>query len=277
MLITLGANPDMRLSDGMTPLMLAAQYANPDMIRFILAKNADPNIQNDNGLTALIYAVMSRCEIKYKLEVVRLLLVAGANIDLQARQGSTALMLTFYSPSESSYEGPINELASLLLSFDPNLTLKDIFGRTALIEAAKAGYTEAVRLMIQSHKMQDAMLDSALMKLPSDVIRHCITPFLRSPDQDFIDIQDNDGRTALMYASYHGYVDIVRLLVEAGAHTELVDNNSHTASYLATHNQDLSISRQAQVLYILHTGQSAQEQQPQHSRVCAVPNVCNPQ
>jgi len=43
------------------------------------------------------------------------------------------------------------------------------------------------------------------------------------------DIKDNDGRTALMHATYYGHKDIVDLLIKSGANKDIKDNNGYTA------------------------------------------------
>ncbi len=55
--ITLGANPNSRfVQTGTTALMKAAQLNNPNMVRFLLKRGADPYIQNSEGKTALSIA-----------------------------------------------------------------------------------------------------------------------------------------------------------------------------------------------------------------------------
>jgi ankyrin repeat protein len=44
----------------MSPLMLAARYNNPEIIKILLEKGAKPSIENDKGLTALKYAEYSK-------------------------------------------------------------------------------------------------------------------------------------------------------------------------------------------------------------------------
>ena len=67
----------------------------------------------------------------------------------------------------------------------------------AFIEAAKNGDIETVRYLINSE------VD--------------------------IDVQDNDGNTALIMASQNGYFDIVKLLVDNGAYIEIKNNSGCTA------------------------------------------------
>jgi hypothetical protein len=45
----------------------------------------------------------------------------------------------------------------------------------------------------------------------------------------FIDHQDGDGRTALMWAAYGGHTEVVKLLLDKGAHVNVQDNDGCTA------------------------------------------------
>ena len=40
-----------------TPLMMAARYGTPDVVRLLLEEGADPTLRNEQGLTALDFAV----------------------------------------------------------------------------------------------------------------------------------------------------------------------------------------------------------------------------
>ena len=48
-----------------------------------------------------------------------------------------------------------------------------------------------------------------------------------------VDVQGNDGATALIFASYFGYTEIVEALLANGANTELKFQNKRTALDLA--------------------------------------------
>ena len=65
--------------NGTTPLMMASAEANPQtlpMVRLLLENGADPNVEDDDGMTSLHVAVYAG-----SLDVVRLLLEHGANVE----------------------------------------------------------------------------------------------------------------------------------------------------------------------------------------------------
>jgi ankyrin repeat protein len=65
--------------------MYAALYADADSVRLLLNHGADPNISNDAGATALMWAVEDP-------EKIRLLLRHGANVDVRSADGQTPLI-----------------------------------------------------------------------------------------------------------------------------------------------------------------------------------------
>ena len=80
---------------GWTPVMYATLYGDADDVRLLLERGADPNTQNDDGGTALMYAIDDAAK-------VRLLLDHGAtNVDAVSGDGRTALTLALAHPGSA--------------------------------------------------------------------------------------------------------------------------------------------------------------------------------
>ena len=75
-LLQKGADPNLRDGKGTTPLLLAAQLSQADMVPILTAARANPNLANSAGETPLIRAVQQR-----NLPTVRALLAANADPD----------------------------------------------------------------------------------------------------------------------------------------------------------------------------------------------------
>lgn len=58
-------------------------------------------------------------------------------------------------------------------------------------------------------------------------------------------IQDEDGYTALMHAAEYGYKEIIQLLLAAGANVNAKNNKGETASILASHRGHAADFREA--------------------------------
>jgi len=75
-LLQKGADPNLRDGRGNTPMLLAAQLSQADMIPILVAARANPNLANSSGETPLIRAVQQR-----NIPTVRALIAANANPD----------------------------------------------------------------------------------------------------------------------------------------------------------------------------------------------------
>ena len=73
-------------SDYGTPLMAAVVKGNTKIINILLKHNAKTNIADNNGTTALHYAVMFK-----NYDVIELLIDANADINLKDNRGQTAI------------------------------------------------------------------------------------------------------------------------------------------------------------------------------------------
>lgn len=89
---------------GQTALMLAVSHGRVDVVRALLACEADVNIQDEDGSTALMCA----CEHGHKEITGLLLAVPSCDISLTDRDGSTALMVAL--------DAGQSEIASMLYS-----------------------------------------------------------------------------------------------------------------------------------------------------------------
>lgn len=82
-------NPDLADSDGKTLLMNAAKSGNDWEIKQLLDSNADVNKIDNEGWTALMYAV----RFQDNVNIVNMLLKAGADVKIQNNFGNTALVI----------------------------------------------------------------------------------------------------------------------------------------------------------------------------------------
>ena len=88
MLIDSGANVKVIDWQGITALMVAAQYVyTTEIAQLLIAAHADVNARDSYGITALMYA--ARCG---RTEIAQLLIDAKADVNAKDYQGKTALM-----------------------------------------------------------------------------------------------------------------------------------------------------------------------------------------
>jgi hypothetical protein len=113
-----------------------------EIVRALLAANADVNAKAGNGGTALLAASQ-----KGQIEVVRALLAAKATVDARMADGTTALMA-------ASQEGH-SDVVQALLAANADVNVKAANGFTALMAATNQGYLEVMRLLIESQPPAD--------------------------------------------------------------------------------------------------------------------------
>lgn len=137
----MGADPkaaNLKGQGGATPLMQAVLDADSSLVRFLLDNGADPNIRNEAGATALMWAVGD-------LEKTRLLLDHGADVNARSDDGRTPLLI-------GAGQFGCNEVVKLLLDRGANLAAKSpstVGYSTALSEAARIGDESLLRTLIQ--------------------------------------------------------------------------------------------------------------------------------
>jgi ankyrin repeat protein len=249
-------------AEGESVLMLVSYTGNPDAVKLLLARGADPNTQQFRGQSALMWAAAEG-----HAEVVKLLLAGGADPALSSAAstkperrppgGMTALLFAARqgkleaaralldggadvnqagadttSPLLIAVVNGHYELASLLLERGANPNVADSNGRTPLYAAVDLRNVQwsqapAPELPQATHlamitQLLDAGADPAL-KITGKVGHR------GSFDMRWADLK---GGTAFSRAAWNGDVEIMRLLIERGADPKVVTEKGETALLL---------------------------------------------
>jgi len=135
-LLAAGADPNMGLMSGETPLMQAARIGNVETVHALLESGADPSVQEKNGAqSALMWAVA-----EHHPKVTEELVSHKADVNATSKSGSTALMFAARGDLESTR-------ILLEAGADPNRKIPD-WGGTALIIASTMGKTDVVAALL---------------------------------------------------------------------------------------------------------------------------------
>src|SRR5262245_511186 len=186
------------------PLAEAAEHGNRALVRELLAKRADANAAQVDGMTALHWAVS-----KDDAEMAGLLVKAHANVNAANRYGVPPLSIACTNGNAA--------LVRLLLDAgaNPNASLPG--GETVLMTAARVGNVEAVKALLARGANPNALEQreqTALMWAAAEGHATVVRALIEAGST--INSTLPSGFTPLFFAVREGHIDVVRVLLEGG-------------------------------------------------------------
>jgi hypothetical protein len=148
---------------GHTPLLTAVAFNDTDLVEFLLCHGADPNVDVDDGYTALLLAIES--EDPASVDIVSRLIAAGADVHRPGINGWTPLHM-------AAARGQL-EKARLLLDAGARVDQRKGIdaGETPLMEAAYLGRPALVQLLLD-HGADPTMRDTINNRTPLEIARY---------------------------------------------------------------------------------------------------------
>ncbi len=251
LLLEAGADINAVDSGGNTALILAGEYGIPEYIGYLVSQGADLLPVNDvqrsaahvmasRGHTAALEKILdfsvefsdekpllkdetpliAEAIARNNPETAMALIDCGAGLEIRRRGGGTPLVVAAGKP-EAHF------VVKRLIELDANLNAQDNAKRTALMHSIFRQSDNATFLLLDAgadielldNKGQTAMHWAAISGTPEVILRLIVM------NAD-LDHQDIYGETPLMVADT---LEIARLLVKAGANTEIRDKAGRTA------------------------------------------------
>ncbi|KAG7224213.1 hypothetical protein INR49_019948, partial [Caranx melampygus] len=240
---------DSRSDNGQTPLMVAAEQGNLEIVQELIRRGANVNLDDVDCWTALISAAKEG-----HIEVVRELLENNANLEHRDMGGWTALMWAAYKGctdvAQLLLEKGANphitgqysvypiiwaagrghaEIVHLLLQYGAKVNCSDKYGTTPLIWASRKGHYDCVMHLLANGADVDQEGANSMTALIvavkggyTEVVKELLK---RNPN---VNMTDKDGNTALAIAAKDGHTEIVQDLLDAGTYVNIPDRSGET-------------------------------------------------
>ncbi|CAG9984884.1 unnamed protein product [Clonostachys byssicola] len=183
--------------DGSTPLIIATGAGRLDSIRLLLDHGADVSIADYAGWTPLHWAVN-----RNRQHIVRLLVDCGADPTVESADGDTPLSICPFSLEGKDLEDMEELLLAATRGWYERDTSRDSLKQ--LLSAARSGNLDSITSLFEKERVS-------------------------------VNSVDEDGYTALLFASEAGQDAAVKLLIELGAEIEAKNNSGEACLWLAAH------------------------------------------
>lgn len=240
-LITAGAHVDICDKRGATALIYAAKNDDVPLAHALIESNADVNMIDKNGKSALIYCAKNGNE-----HLLQTLVDAGARIDITDKDRNTPLIYAALNNNE--------KLAKYLIEKGADISHVNACGTSTLMSAASNGSADLVSDVIDAgadvnavdYQGKTALIYAVQEDIKSEEIfssetysdssveeneRLCEKLIIAGAD---VNVMDNSGKSALMYATENDRTNVVSALIQAGAQVNAIDSNGQNALFYAT-------------------------------------------
>lgn len=215
---------------GSTPLMYAVLYGDAESVRLLLDAGADPNLRNEAGATALMWAVDD-------MDKTRLLIRGGADVNARSDDERTPLFIAAARPG--SYD-----VVKLLLDHkaNPSLVVNRYGPMTPLRLAAESGDEALLRLLLE--RGADAKAMGGVFPLLAAIKVNdlgCMTLMLKTADRGAL-----KGSGLFLVPPFGSPAALrdpkaVKAFFEAGADAAIRDPEGRTLLMLAVGSDDVPV------------------------------------
>ena len=230
----IGAGADVNANGGKMLINACAGSNKRDAAILLIEKGAGLDFTDDFGATALMYALKTAYSQRAEfIDVARMLIEKGADIQkavleeskwMWYKKGDTALLLAL------SYGK--KEVADLLLEKGAAFDTVNSLGNTPLILAAENGYEDIVRLLIsRGVGLEPVTTPGGEMNERYTALKRTVNGGHLGTMLALIESATDDNQVteyinaAIKIAASNGYMDIVKILIEAGADVNTTDED----------------------------------------------------
>jgi uncharacterized protein len=216
-LLKAGAKIDIANQEGWTPLLAAAAAGHDRIIQQLLAAGADPNCLTQEGDNALHLAAIEGHDAAVAA-------LQSTDPDHANELGDTPLLL-------AALHGHPNVVKKLLLVVNLKRHQQ---GEKSIAVAGLAKHYEVAELLLTAGVnpnvlvyQEQSLLMVAVKRDNADLVRHLVAAKVD------LNYQDKTGATALMWAANQRRVEIVKILLQAGADPQIKNQGGLIAADIA--------------------------------------------
>lgn len=247
MLLKSGAQPNVRRSDGMTPLHIAARAGNLEMVRLLLTDGADPQLKSKSGETPLHLAA-KHCHLAV---VILLLEHLSKNSDSRevknyvntlTDDGITPLhYANQILPEQVHFKEEDAKIVSTLVDYGGDCELQTLNNlETPMHMCARSGNEGVLLAMVNKigpgsvQIVQNKKSNNGWSPLLEACARgHVGVSRILLQHHARIDVFDDCGRTALHLAAANGHMELTKLLLKYKAFVNSKAKNGEAPLHLA--------------------------------------------
>ncbi|XP_044267748.1 uncharacterized protein LOC123013350 [Tribolium madens] len=206
-------------------------YNYQDCIKELISKNANPNLQNNNGATPLHYACKYR-----NAEIIELLIDGGADVNVQTDEKQTPLHIAIALGKM--------QVVDLLLKKGAVLDITDIYGNKPIDYALKAIASQEM-INLREEELEKIRLLGANINSPvkpnGTTLLHLaciegnfkIVQYLIENNADIKQKTTDDGASPLSYACINNHKQIVSLLLKNNCNINTQTKEGNTVLHLS--------------------------------------------
>jgi ankyrin repeat protein len=263
--LTVGRNINERDPKGYTCLAQSILSNNTAMFNFVLSKNPDVNLADNEGITPLMQALRIS---KNRIYFLKALLDHGAKVNMKDNDNNSILLYLCKSydvdteainavidkdadvnVTDNNGYTPLMYMAgcgntdglNLLLTHGANINQQDRQGASAAFHAARAENKNNNLLYLFDHSADPLAIDTSGNNMAMVIANSMFDNFDNSVENINRLIQkglpinncNNNGETALMCAATKGNIVVLQYLLYQGAAVDVQDKNGNTALILA--------------------------------------------
>jgi len=215
---------DSKNNDDITPLVLAIQHNQLEVVKELIRFKADFNVRLPNGLFPLYLGLQANVK-----DIVLWLLDHAAVLNLNQQLGDKEMTALHLAIDMQAFD-----VANKLVTLGAACTVKRVSdGFTALHCAIKKGALDLVKLMVSKGVSLNAPLESkkTVLHIAAESGQRLTLEYLITQDVD-LSAQTHGGENALMRAIQTGHLEEAQLLAQYSPVNQ-VNTHHQTASLLA--------------------------------------------